>query len=164
VNAPNTLQQLMSDALALERRAVERYTEFADVLEAHNNNEVAALFRTLAQHEAKHVEQILQKMGWRNAPPAATVDDAPEAPPLESAHYLMQPYHALEIALDAEQRAHDFFDAMVKQCEAADVRAAAIEMREEERQHVALLQTWLATMPKPPENWWDDPDPPRYDQ
>jgi rubrerythrin len=59
---------------------------------------------------------------------------------------------------------HDFFDAMVKQCEAADVRAAAIEMREEERQHVALLQTWLATMPKPPENWWDDPDPPRYDQ
>ena len=47
--APHTLEDFMAQALAMEREAVERYTEFADAMEVHNNREVAAMFRTMAQ-------------------------------------------------------------------------------------------------------------------
>ena len=66
--APRTLEVFMALAYAMEREAVERYTEFADAMETHNNRDVAALFRTMAQYEAKHAEQIMAEMGWQNAP------------------------------------------------------------------------------------------------
>ena len=48
--------------------AAERYTEFADTLEQHNNHEVASLFRTMAEHEGKHARRIMAEMGWKEAP------------------------------------------------------------------------------------------------
>jgi hypothetical protein len=35
-------------------------------------------------------------------------------------------------------------------------------MRKEEAEHVAMVREWLAKVPKPDDNWADDPDPPRY--
>ena len=61
----------MAQAYAMEREAVERYTEFADAMEMHNNREVAAMFRTMAGYEAKHAEQIMAEMGWNEPPGAA---------------------------------------------------------------------------------------------
>ncbi len=52
VQGPQTLDEFMAQALAMEQDAAERYTEFADTLEQHNNHEVATLFRTMAEHEA----------------------------------------------------------------------------------------------------------------
>ena len=102
----------MAQALAMEREAVERYTEFADALEMHNNHEVAALFRTMAGYEAKHAEQIMAEMGWteRAAGAAAARSTgpawrSPETTPFDEVHYLMQPWHALQLALAAEKRA-----------------------------------------------------------
>ena len=40
-----TLPQFLAHAIALEREAAERYLELADMMEAHRNDEVAALFR-----------------------------------------------------------------------------------------------------------------------
>jgi len=40
------------------------------------------------------------------------------------------------------------------------VRKAAAEMAEEEREHVRLIQEWLAKVPPPERGWDDDPDPP----
>ena len=45
--APRTLEVFMAMAYAMEREAVERYTEFADAMEVHNNREVAAIVRHL---------------------------------------------------------------------------------------------------------------------
>ena len=45
LQGPQTLEDFMAQALVMEREAVERYTEFADALEMHNNSEVAKLFR-----------------------------------------------------------------------------------------------------------------------
>ena len=66
-------------------------------------------------------------------------------------------------ALAAEQRAVSFFDAMVRQAATDDIRRAAEEMRNEEVEHVALVQAWLQKVPKPGAEWAVDPDPPRYD-
>ena len=61
---PAALAEMMAQALAIEREAVERYTALADVMEVHNNREVTELFRKMAAIEAKHAEQIMSEMGW----------------------------------------------------------------------------------------------------
>lgn len=162
VSAPRDLAELMAQAYALEREAVERYGELADVLATHNNQEVAALFRRLASQEALHATEILRTMGWTRAPQPPRLADAPEAPGPEDAHYLMHPWHALRMALDAEQRAHDFFEGLAQRCEADEMRRAAQQLQADEREHIVLLEAWLQRFPEPPAGWDDDPDPPRY--
>ena len=56
---PQTLAELMALALAMEREAAQRYAEFADAMEIHNNVEVAALFRKMATIETGHVQAIM---------------------------------------------------------------------------------------------------------
>lgn len=163
-----TLEQFMAQAYAMELEAVERYTEFADMMETANNPEVAALFRTMAGYETKHAEQILAQMGWTQAPPpppgllTAPGMEAPEAMPIDEAHYLMQPWHALQLALSAERRAQAFFALLARMATTEPVRKAALELQAEEAEHVALVQAWLAKVPAPDPDWAVDPDPPRY--
>ena len=42
------------------------------------------------------------------------------------------------------------------------VRNAALEMQDEETEHVALVQAWIGKTPQPDADWAMDPDPPRY--
>lgn len=166
--APNTLEVFMAQAYAMEREAVERYTEFADAMEMHNNREVAALFRTMAQYEQKHADQIMAEMGWKSAPEPPTGNlgwpgyEAPETVPIDEVHYLMQPWHALQLALAAEQRAEAFFGQLAQATSSESVRCAALELQAEERDHVKLVRAWLAKVPEPDGDWATDPDPPRY--
>ena len=88
--------------------------------------------------------------------------DAPEAPPIDSVHYLMQPWHALQLALAAEQRAEAFFDALAKAATNDAVRAKALELKAEETEHVELVKAWMTKVPQPERDWAVDPDPPRY--
>jgi rubrerythrin len=167
--APRSLAEFMAQALAMEREAVERYTEFADAMEMHNNREVAALFRTMAEYEGKHASQIMAEMGWQEAPASPLAGalawpgfEAPETVPIDAVHYLMQPWHALHLALAAEQRAEAFFGELAQATSDASVRRAALEMQAEEREHVELVRTWLDKVPVPDGDWAADPDPPRY--
>jgi rubrerythrin len=166
--APQTLEALMGQALLMEREAVARYTELAEMMETHNNTEVAALFRKMAEYEGHHVTQILADMGWAEdsfaprGPGAWTSAEPPESVPIDEMHYLMHPWHALQLALAAEQRAVDFFAAMVRDAPSDAVRRAAEELRDEEIEHVELIRAWLAKVPQPSAEWAVDPDPPRY--
>ncbi|MBK9359972.1 MAG: ferritin family protein [Rubrivivax sp.] len=166
--APRSLEDLMGQALTIEREAVARYEELADMMETHNNLEVAALFRKMAGYEQLHVEQILADMGWAAdvvVPRHSGIWSSPESPevvPIEEMHYLMHPWHALQLALSAEQRAEAFFAEMAGTAATEAVRAAAEEMRQEEAEHVALVREWLAKVPQPEGDWSVDPDPPRY--
>lgn len=158
----------MSQALAMEREAVARYQELADIMATHNNTEVAALFREMAGYEQHHVDHILADMGWTDdviAPRNSTMwamDDAPETVAFEEVHYLMHPWHALKLALAAEQRAQAFFEKLVRDAPTEPIRRAAEDMRDEEAEHVALVEKWLAKVPKPDADWADDPDSPRH--
>ena len=158
----------MAQALAMEREAVERYTEFADAMEVHNNREVAAMFRTMAGYEGKHAEQIRAEMGWQQDPPAPAGGfgwpgfEAPETVPIDEVHYLMQPWHALQLALAAEQRAVTFFGELAQAAATESVRKAALQLQAEEEEHVELVRAWIAKVPAPEGDWANDPDPPRY--
>lgn len=161
-----SIDELMAYAYALELEASERYAEFADAMDAHNNREVAELFRKLARIEHRHAEQVLEEMGWLSPPPAPHGGykwegfEAPETGDVGELHYLMRPYHALQIALHNEKRAYAFFSGLVKQARNAKVKKAAEEMKQEEAEHVRLIEEWLKRTPKPETDWAVDPDPP----
>lgn len=157
--------EFMAHAYAMEAEAAERYAEFADSMEVHNNREVAELFRKLSRIEQRHADQILEQMGWKQSP-VSSVDvrwegaEGPETADPTELHYLMQPYHALQIALHNEKRARDFFSHLAKVTTNAGVRKGALEMQEEEAEHVRLIEDWLKRTPVPDSNWQADPDPP----
>ncbi len=157
--------EFMAYAYAMEAEAAERYAEFADSMEMHNNREVAELFRKLARIEQRHADQILEQMGWKQSPVSSANyrwegTEGPETADPTELHYLMQPYHALQIALLNEKRARDFFAHLAKMTTNAGVRKEALEMREEEAEHVRLIEEWLKRTPKPDPNWESDQDPP----
>jgi len=156
----------MARAYAMELEAVERYGQFAEQLDSHNNRDVAEMFRKLSHVESLHAKRILEEMGWPSVPalPVAYAWETPEGPEtaaFESAHYLMQPYHALEIALQCELQAQRYFEDIAHGEAPKRVRAAAAEMAEEEREHVRLIRAWMKKVPKPSAGWDRDPDPPR---
>lgn len=137
----------MARAYAMELEATERYARFAEELEAQDNDEVAMLFRKLAQIEALHAKRILAEMGWSGPPALAPAfawkgKEGPETAPLKALRHPMQPRQALEIALRCELKAQKYFEGISSG--AARVRAAAEEMAADEREHAALIREWLA--------------------
>lgn len=146
-SATDAYAAFMSRAYAMELEATERYTRFADELQAQDNDEVAMLFRKLAEIEALHAKRILAEMGWASLPALAPAfawegKDGPETAPLSALRKTMQPHQALEIALRCELQAQKYFEGISSG--ATRVRAAAEEMAEEEREHAELIREWLA--------------------
>lgn len=161
---PRTVQEFMAFAWAMEVEAAERYEELAEQMLTHHNTEVAALFSRLARIEGLHRDQIATRMGWTRPPDTASfgweTPEGPETTDYGDLHYLMQPYHALRLALHNEERAALFFEHFAAAKLPADVRAAAAEMAADEREHVRLIREWLAKFPEPEPGWDEDPDPP----
>jgi rubrerythrin len=166
--APRTLAEFMTLALMMETEAAQRYAELADAMETHNNREVATLFRQMAEIEGKHAGRIVAEMDWSAAPMLPPTlsgwvsAESAETAPSDDLHYLMKPYHALQIALAGEKRAVRFFDRLLQIADDPAVKKAARELRDEEREHVELVEAWLEKVPKTSDDWADDPDPPRY--
>ena len=155
----------MTRAYTMELEATERYTQFAEQLETHNNREVASLFRKLAEIEKLHAKRILEEMQWPSVPALAPAyawegAEGPETAPFDSLHYLMQPWHALEIALRCEREAQKYYEGIAASGAPKPVRDAAREMAAEEAEHVRLIKAWMTRVPKPPAGWDEDPDPP----
>lgn len=168
-NPPRTIgsaEELLAYSLAMETEAVERFNDLADQMEIHHNYEVADLFRKLAVIEGKHIENVKQTTAGKQLPALLawefewTDGTAPEGGDMEDAHYLMQPWHAIELAMQGEKRAAAFYRHVADTSTDDKVIQMAMELVEEEDEHVALLQQWQQRFPKPDEDWDDDPDPP----
>ncbi len=157
--------ELLAFAYRLEADAEERYAMLADQMEVHNNPDVAALFRKLAAIEGKHAAEIAERLAGIGAPTPGLFEvewpgvEGPETVDFGDAHYLMTPWHALKLALKAEQRAFAFFDGVARTAENAEVRAAAEAFAAEEEEHVRLVERELDRHRSPDESWSFDPDP-----
>jgi len=161
-----TLEDFMARAYAMELEAHERYAQFAEQLDTHNNRAVAEMFRKLSHIESLHARRILEAMQWPSLPalpptPGWESAEAPETAPQDAVHYLMQPWHALEIALRCELQAQKYYEDIAAGDAPPGVRKAALEMADEEREHVRLVRDWMRRVPQPEAGWDEDPDPPR---
>jgi rubrerythrin len=159
-------EELLAYSLALETEAVERFDDLADQMEMHHNYEVADLFRKLAKIEGLHIDNVNQASAGKQLPSLLAWEfewdggESPEGGAMEDAHYLMQPWHAIELAMHGERRAVAFFRHVADTSTDEAVVKMALELVEEEEGHVALLQKWQERFPKPDEDWDEDLDPP----
>ena len=160
------LNDLLAVAYQIETDAVERYNLLADQMETHNNAELVKVFRDLARAEGIHGEEIRRLSGdfdvIAHARQIAKFErgESPEEAELGSAHYLMTPWHALQLSLAGEERALAYFKSIVETAKDQRVKDMAAELVEEEAEHVNLVHRLLRRYPQPSESWAEDLDPP----
>lgn len=156
----------LAHALAFENEAAERYDELADTMEAHNNAEVAKLFRRMANFSRMHADAVKGRADGAELPHFKPWEfqwkdaEGPEVAPVERTHYLMTPYHCLQLALHNEKRGRDFYQGVADANSDSEVKRLALQMAEEEQEHVVVLEEWLARTPEPEPDWDQDLDPP----
>lgn len=162
----SSLADLFAIAYQIEADAVDRYELLASQMETHNNPDLVAAFRDLARAEAIHRDEIRRLAGDIDVVAHArkvakwSRGESPEEVDIGAAHYLMTPWHALQLALAGEKRALAFFTSVVETTKDPAIKKMAGEFVEEEAEHVNLVHRLLRKHPQPPDSWSDDPDPP----
>lgn len=167
-NAPtvSNLADLLAVAYQIEADAVERYDLLANQMETHNNPELTAVFRDLARAEAIHRDEIQRLADSTDVVAHArrmakwNRGESPEQVDLGAAHYMMTPWHALELALAGEKRALAFFKFVVETATDPQISKMAEEFAEEETEHVNLVYRLMNKYLLPPHVWSQDLDPP----
>lgn len=151
--------ELYAHAIAIEREAAERYTEFSQRMLDLGNEAVATVFATLARFETEHL-MALERRTEGVALPQLTGHQyrwldagAPETAARELIFRLMTPYDALRIALGAETRAHAFFTQVLITTGDPALRALAREMAADEAEHIAMVERMLDEVPDPIVDW-----------
>jgi hypothetical protein len=103
-------------------------------METHNIPELVKVFRDLARAEGIHGEEIRRLAGDFDVVSHARQiakfgrSDSPEEAELASAHYMMTPWHALQLSLAGEKRALAYFTSIVETAKDAKVKAMAAEL------------------------------------
>ena len=119
--------ELYVHAIATEREAARRYAELARRM-VQQDERAAALFRQLAQAEARHLADLRRESAGL------------ELPDLTSDHsWRMDGRDPLDIALRAEKAARAFFEQAARTAPDPAVRALALEMAAQESAHAVLL-------------------------
>ena len=146
-----SLMDALDLAILIEMEAYERYKMFASQLGHTGSYDAGAFFASMAENEAKHGSELAErrKSLFGDAPARLTLDDLydVEAPEMGAAHRGMSTLEAFEVGLDAEKRAHEFYDMALPGIGDPDVIELFTELRDEETEHVEMLQEAMAKLP-----------------
>ncbi len=157
-----TLPVFLAHAIALEREAAERYQELADMMEAHRNDEVSALFRDMVHYSKLHHDSIVERAAGIALPALRPNQFRWSVPPEvggeEAFDYTISAYNALRYARENEVRAMEYYTQVAQQTADKEVRRLATEFAGEETEHVEAIEDWLARTPRPSATMADDPD------
>lgn len=157
------LPEFLAHAVALEQEAAERYLELADMMEAHRNDAVAAVFRDMTRFSQMHCDSIKVRIGSVRLPQLKSWEFRWRSPPEvggeEGFDYLIEAYNALKYARENELRAMQYYRSVAGESTDPEVQRLAAEFADEETEHVAALDKWISLTPRPSTTWQDDPDP-----
>ena len=156
------LQDALDLAILVEEEAQERYLEFVDQMEQHHTKEAARFFATMAKNEQKHGEALRERR-------RSLFGDAPslmkrsmlwdvEAPDYDEPRAFMSARQAMEVALRAETKAHEFFVQAIPHLLDPEVRKLFEELRDEEVLHQSLVREAMRSLPPS-----EEPDPGDYE-
>ena len=146
-----SLMDALDLAKLIEMEACHRYQYFASQFGRAGGPGAGTFFMTMAENEAKHGQELeaRRKALFGDAPASVTLDDLfdVEAPDIGETRHGMSTMQAFEVALAAEKKAHDFYDMALPGITNAEVRELFIELRDEETEHVEMLQEAMAKLP-----------------
>ena len=145
--AIRSLEELFAVAAAMEREAIDGYSELARRMHRENRPALAEVFEQLVAEETLHLGNVghwSRRMTGKEPDPSAlgqepdaTFDDegagtvAPE---------LLSAYRAFSMAVRNEERAFAFWTYVAAQSASEELRQAAEQMAREELDHVARLR------------------------
>ena len=146
-----SLMDALDLAKLIELEAYNRYCMFATQLGSTGGYDAGAFFATMAENEAKHGRELgaRREAMFGNTPAQVTLDDLfdVEAPDMGAPRRGMSTVQAFEIGLAAEKKAYDFYDLALPGITDPEVRALFTELRDEETEHVEMLQEAMAKLP-----------------
>ena len=155
-----SVEEFYAHALLIEREAAERYAEFAQWFE-ERNSQVAALCRRLSDLERDHFEELARACSRIEIPDIPAHDyrwiegpSSPEVSARELFYGVATPRQLLEIALQAEWRAREFFVEVARTSPSSGVRELAAVMAAEETEHVRWVRDALERTATAAD--WDD--------
>jgi rubrerythrin len=149
-----TLVDALDLAILVEEEARDRYEELADQMELHHTPDAAKFFRAMIGNEAKHGAELTERRLalFASAPRRVTREmlwDV-EAPGYDEARAFMSAREAMEVALAAEVKAHDYFAAALQHVTDPGVRKLFAELRDEEVEHQEMVRAAMAQLPPHP--------------
>lgn len=154
-----TVANLYAHAIAIEREAAARYSEFAERMADLGNEAAAEVFATLARLEAEHRDELVKRTTGMALPELAAHEyawldaGAPETAARELVFRLLTARQALEIALQGEKRAAAFFESVVLSAGDPMLCALAIEMAADEADHIVMIEKLLERTPSAIVDW-----------
>jgi len=146
-----TLMDALDLATLIEIEAAKRYTQFAERLGSRTDDDAASVFERMAVNENKHGEQIAERRAalFGDRRPNVKLDDIfdVEAPDAGAPTQRMSALKAYWVALSSERKAFAFYDQALRYVSQPDVKALFEELREEEAEHVQMLEAIIAKLP-----------------
>ena len=146
-----TLMDALDLATLIEIEAQKRYTQFAERLGSRDSDDAGAVFESMAVNESKHGEQIAERRLalFGEKPPTVKPDDIfdVEAPDFGAPSMNMSPLKAYQVALSSEKKAFAFYSQVLRYVNQPDVKALFEELRDEEAEHVRMLEEIIANLP-----------------
>ena len=146
-----TLMDALDLASLIEVEAFRRYTLFTEQLGHRDPGDAASVFRSMAENEKKHGEQLaVRRLAlFGNTHPNVKLDDIidVEAPDVGSPRWNMSPLKAFQVALASEKKAFAFYDEALLGVKQPEVKALFEELRAEETEHVRMIEAIIAKLP-----------------
>ena len=150
-----TVRDALDLAILIEEEAQERYQKLSTMVGGRYAGDAADVFRFMAENEARHGaelqarrEQMFKKA--RRAISRDALDDV-EAPDFTKVNVFMSARDAMEVAVEDEVKAYDFYDQALPHVKDAGVRDLFRELRDEEKRHEAMLRKKMKGMPSGPD-------------
>ena len=146
----DSVEEFLAYAIKLESEAADRFGALADAMQAGGNGGVAKLFRQLSDYSRMHLAEAQARAGFRDIPKLNPTDfvwpdlESPETAAIWAADPLLGRGDALEIALQAETAGLRYYQAVRDTTEDPEIRRLAAAFVEEEAEHVAALDRWIA--------------------
>lgn len=144
----DTIQRFLAHAIQLEQESARRYEELAEAMTTVGDAEVVNFFRQMAHYSRLHLKEAMERGGFHSLPDLAPEDYdwpdgcSPEAAAWEGVDAFMTVAAALELALDGEQRACNYYRLIADTSTDPQVKRMANDFAEEEAEHVTQLGQW----------------------
>ncbi len=145
-----SVEHFLAYSIKLEEEAALRFGQLADAMQSAGNRDVGKLFRRLADYSRLHMQTARERSGFHALPNFKPGEfawpdiESPETAAIWAADPFIGREQALQVALEAECAGLAYYRDILEKTQDPQVRAFAREFVEEETEHVAELERWLA--------------------
>jgi rubrerythrin len=134
-----SLMDTLDLASLIEVEAFERYTLFARQIGLGFSDNAGSAFQSMANNEKKHGDELAERR-------RKLFGDV-EAPDVGATRWNMSEFKAYQVALHSEKKAFAFYDKALRSVNQPDVKALFEQLRDEEAEHVRMIEEIIAKLP-----------------